>query len=192
MEMDRDAIDQLWQRIEAAWRRLSFPSGPDLAPGASEQAITALERLLDVTFPEDVRASYRRHDGGYSVELVSTMEVLPLGGIAEWWQILEELRHDDTWVGQAPYYFTEQVVRSGWQTGPIQPVWWHLRWIPLAADITGNLACLDLAPAAGGTVGQIIDRDHEAGPSRVLFPSFAGLLVAVAEQMERRIEQPAP
>src|SRR5262249_32779186 len=104
---------------------------------------------------------------------------------------LEQLRHEEDWAGQSPYYFTERVVRSGWQTGPIQPVWWHRRWIPFACDAAGNLSCLDLAPAAGGTVGQIIDWDHEAGPWRVLFPSFEGLLAALAEQVEHYSDLPA-
>jgi cell wall assembly regulator SMI1 len=75
-------------------------------------------------------------------------------------------------------------VRSGWHTGPIRPVWWHRRWIPFGEDSAGNLCCLDLAPASGGTVGQIIDWDHECGPSRVLFPGFHQLLGALAGQVE--------
>ena len=78
----------------------------------------------------------------------------------------------------------EEVVRAGWRTGPVQPVWWHHDWIPVAADRAGNLACLDLAPALGGTEGQIIDWDHECGPSRVLYPSLERLLAGVADQME--------
>lgn len=184
-----DAIDQLWERIEAGWRLNTPPFRPDLASGASVQAIEEVERVLEVTLPEDVRASYRRHDGGYAVDLVSgDMDVLPLAGIIEWWQILEELRHDEDWAGQPPHYFTEQAIRSGWQTGPIQPVWWHRRWIPFAHDATGNLSCVDLAPATGGAVGQIIDWDHEAGPSRVLFPSFERLLAAQAQQVESSID----
>lgn len=187
--MHQDTIDQLWQRIEAGWRLQTPPAESDLALGASEQAIEEVERLLGTILPQDVRASYRRHDGGYSVELVSEMDVFPLEGIAGCWHIMEELRHDADWVSQPLYYFTEEIVRSGWHTGSIQPVWWHRRWIPFAIDITGNLSCLDLAPAVGGTMGQIIDWDHEAGPSRVLFPSFERLLAALAEQVERRIVQ---
>jgi len=135
--------------------------------------------------PEEVRASYRRHDGGFRMRLVTDMEILPLAGIAENWQILEELLHDEEWAQQPPYYFSEEVlVRSTWRTGPIQPVWWSRHWIPFAADQAGNHACLDLVPAVGGMSGQIIDWDHECGPSRVLFPDFAHLLAAFADQLE--------
>lgn len=182
-----DAVALLWQRIEPRLQLQVLPSGRDFAPGASEQAIEEVERTVGAMLPADVRASYRRHDGGYSWKPVVAMDALPLTEIAEWWHILEELLHDEDWASQPPYYFSEEVVRSGWQTGPIQPVWWHRRWIPFAADRAGNLWCIDLAPAPGGTVGQIIDWDHECGPSRVLFPSFEHLLTTWAEQLESRM-----
>lgn len=180
-----DAIDQVWRQIETVLRLHVLATGPQLASGASERAIEQLESVLGVALPEDFRASYRRHDGGFTMRLASHMEILPLERIAETWQILEELLHDDEWARQPPYYFREEVVRSGWQAGPIQPIWWHRRWIPFGTDSAGNLSCLDLAPAPGGTAGQIIDWDHECGPSRVLFPGFWHLLAALADQIER-------
>lgn len=135
--------------------------------------------------PEDIRASYRRHNGGYEVQLVTPMKILPVEGTLEHWQILRELLDDDDWASQPPYYFTDEIVlRSGWQPGPIQPVWWHQRWVPFGMDNAGNHTCLDLAPAPGGAIGQILDWDHECGPSRVLFPSFHQLLTAFADQLE--------
>jgi cell wall assembly regulator SMI1 len=185
-----NTIDQLWRRIEASLRLQTPPTGPHLAPGTSKQAIEQLEGVLGGLLPEDFRASYRRHNGGFTMHLVTPMECLPIERIAQTWQLLEELLHDE-WAGQPPYYFTEEVVRSGWQTGPIQPVWWHRRWIPFGSDSAGNLACLDLTPAAGGTRGQILDWDHECGPSRVLFPTFQLLLAALADQMESSIDNQA-
>lgn len=179
-----DTIDRIWQRIEMSLRGRPPATRVPLSLGSSEQAIKQLQGMLGVTLPDTFRASWLRHDGGVALELVTPMTLLSLQGITDWWQILERLRQDPDWVGQPPYYFTEEVVGSGWQTGPVQPVWWHHDWIPVAADRAGNLACLDLAPAPGGTVGQIIDWDHECGPSRVLYPSFERLLAAVAEQVE--------
>ncbi len=180
-------IDSLWRRIELALTHSTPMLTSQPAPSASEQAIDNLERFIDVPLPEDVRTSYRRHDGNLWLQLVTEMNLLSLKDIAEWWRILEELRQDPTWVEQPPYYFSEEVVRNGWQTGPIQAVCWHQRWIPIASDRAGNLTCIDLAPAAGGTSGQIIDWDHECGPSRLLFPSFADLLAAGADQIERMV-----
>lgn len=179
-----DVIDQTWRRIETSLSVQTPTTLAQLAPGAAEQAIKELENIIGATLPQDFRVSYRRHDGGYTVNLVSPMEIMSLPGIADSWRMLEELLHDDQWARQEPYYFTGDSVKSGWQTGPIQPVWWNRRWIPFGSDSTGNLSCLDLDPAAGGTVGQIIDWDHECGPSRVLFPGFRELLEAFADQME--------
>ncbi|HEY7124008.1 MAG TPA: SMI1/KNR4 family protein [Ktedonobacterales bacterium] len=129
-------------------------------------------------------ASYLRHNGGYKFAPVVPMRALPVAEILDTWQMLRELLDDEEWAAQPPYYFTEEVLRLGEQPGPIQPVWWHPRWIPLAMDNAGNLTCLDMAPAPGGVVGQIIDWDHECGPSRVLFPNFHHLLRAFSEQLE--------
>lgn len=180
-----DQIDQLWQRIESYLSLQASSRALRLATGASDQALDRLEAELGMALPEEFCASYRRHDGGFTMHLVTSMEVLSLPGIAEAWQILKELLHDEEWAQQPPYYFSEDVVRSGWHTGPIQPVWWSRSWIPFAADRAGNHACLDLTPAGSGVSGQVIDWDHECGPSRVLFPEFAHLLAAFADQLER-------
>lgn len=187
-----ETIEELWQRIEAWMYRQAPQLWQQLAPGASEEAIMHLEDVLGVTLPEEFRASYRRHNGGYKMSLVTTMKILPIEGILENWQILRELLDDDDWASTPPYYFTDQrALRSGWQPGPIQPVWWHQRWIPFGEDNAGNLTCLDLAPAPGGAIGQILDWDHECGPSRVLFSSFHQFLRAFADQLENTPDEHA-
>src|SRR5262249_9624304 len=152
-----DQIDHLWRRIEARLALQASPTAPHLAAGSSEQALNRVEAELGIVLPEDVRASYRRHDGGFSLEPVIDMDMLPLTEMAEWWRTHEQLLHDARWASHPPYYFTDEVVRSGYQAGPGQPVWWHRQWIPFASELAGNLTCIDLAPATGGTVGQIID-----------------------------------
>ena len=187
-----ETIEGLWQRIET-WMHLHAQElWHQLAPGADEEEIKRLEHILDVTLPEEVRASYRWHNGGYRVQLVTHMRILPVEDIIKIWQMLRELLDDDDWASQPPHYFTNEIVlRSGWQPGPIQPVWWHQGWIPLGMDNAGNLSCLDLAPAPGGAVGQILDWDHECGPSQVLFSSFHQLLRAFADQLERTPDEQA-
>jgi len=179
-----DTIEGLWQRIED-WMRLHAPQRwQQLAPGADEEEIKRLEHTIDIALPEEVRASYLRHDGGYIIELVSQMEIMSVEAIVGIWQLYRELLDYDDWAATPPVYFTEERLRFGWKPGPIQPVWWHPRWIPFGEDVCGNLCCLDMAPAPGGAAGQILDWDHETGPSRVLFPSFQQLLGAFADQLE--------
>ena len=182
-----ETVDQLWQRLEVG---LPDVTGMSLAPGASLEAVTHVEQVLGVHLPDDVTVSYRRHNGGFPMQLATNMTILPLEDIVSSWQILEELRHDEAWASQPPYYFSEEALRLGPPSpGPIQPVWWYQGWIPIAADLGGNLSCVDLVPAPGGILGQIIDWDHECGPSRVLFPSFTHLLAALADEMEGRLDR---
>ena len=154
-----------------------------LRPGASEGEIQQAEVVMDITLPGDFKASCRIHNGGYVMDLVTEMTMLSLEDIVAEWQMFKELEEGETWSDAGiPYYFQEDGLE--WQTGPIQPVWWHQRWIPIGRDRAGNHCCLDLIPAQGGSVGQVIDRDHEVGPSRVLASSFLEVLSAFAQDLE--------
>ncbi len=177
-----DTMEAVWQQIED-WMSQHAPHLlQQLAPGADEEALKGLERDLGITLPDDMRASYLRHNGGHKIKLVTSMNILPVEGIIDNWQMLRELLDDEDWATLPPHYFVDE--GSGWETGPIQPVWWNARWVPVATDNAGNLTCVDLAPAPGGAVGQIIDWDHECGPSQTLFPSFLAMLRAYAKHLK--------
>jgi|SRR5579863_3120862 len=179
-----DTIQLLWQRIEA-WMNAQAPrSRQKLLPGASEMEIQLAETTMGCIFPEDFKASYRLHNGGYTIDMVTEMDILSLKDIIAEWLMLKELAEIGTWSDRVPYYFTGKVVQSGWQTGPIQPFWWNLHWIPFGRDRAGNVCCLDLTPAIGGIIGQIIDWDHEVGPSRVLASSILELLSTFVNDLE--------
>lgn len=180
-----DTIHFQWQRIET-WLRTHAPHAWQmLLPGVSEQEIQQAEIIMTAVLPEDFKASWRVHNGGYTINLVTRMKIFSLKEIVAEWQMYKELEEVETWSDAGtPYYFTEFVIRSGWQTGPIQPVWWHQNWIPFGSDRAGNNCCVDLFPTLGGAVGQIIDRDHETGPSRVLASSFLETLTTFANDLE--------
>jgi len=181
----RDTAQVLWQRIEGRLNLHAPHAWQMLRPSAQDQEIQQAEVAMDITLPEDFKASCRIHDGGYVLDLVTDMMMFSLEEIAAEWQMFQELEKVGTWSDAAPpYYFTERITRSGWQTGPIQPTWWHQCWVPIGRDRAGNHCCLDLAPAPGGFVGQVIDRDHETGPSRVLAPRFLDILSSFAQDME--------
>ena len=56
-------IDATWQRIET-WLVQNAPQiMQGLAPGATEEEIAAAEKIPGVALPEEVRDSYRIHDG---------------------------------------------------------------------------------------------------------------------------------
>src|SRR5438552_248526 len=103
-------LDQLWQRLEAS---VPAVTGEPPASGASLEAVTQVEQLLGIHLPDDVTASYRRHNGAFPMQLATNMTMLPLDDIVSWWQTLEALRHDETWASQPPYYFTQEALRLG-------------------------------------------------------------------------------
>jgi cell wall assembly regulator SMI1 len=66
----------------------------------------------------------------------------------------------------------------------IKDDWWNARWIPLTYDGSGNHDCLDLDPAPGGNVGQIIGMWHDDAHRALLAPSFTEWLKAFADDLE--------
>jgi cell wall assembly regulator SMI1 len=66
-----------------------------LLPGASETDIHQTEITLDITFPEDFKASYRFHNGGYMMRLVSEMQILPLEKLFRIGKYLKKSRKEE-------------------------------------------------------------------------------------------------
>lgn len=173
-----------WRRIEDYLSNYAPHACQMLRPSVSETDIHQAEITLGIVFPKDFKASYRLHNGGYTINLVTEMQIRPLEKIVSDWLTFKELEEFGTWDDLIPYYFTEGIIHSGWQTGPIQPQWWHPKWLPFGMDRAGNFCCLDLAPAPGGIIGQIIDWDHETGPSHILTSSFLDLLSTFVSDLE--------
>ncbi len=67
--------------------------------------------------------------------------------------------------------------------GPIKPIFWNPRRIYIT-DNSGNHLTLDLDPPEDGTYGQILDHDHEVGPTVVVAPSWSALLRQLVEDLE--------
>lgn len=175
-----DTIQSLWQRIEK-WVGIHAPGiWQELLPGASEADIRLAETVMEMTLPEDFKASYRLHNGGYTLDLITEMRVMPLQEIVTDWRMLKELLEVGNWDGYPPAISTQQ---EG-QTDAIQPTWWHLKRVPFGIDRAGNYCCLDLSPAPNGTIGQVIDWDHEIGPTSVTAASFHELLAIFADDLE--------
>jgi cell wall assembly regulator SMI1 len=193
----RETVQTLWQRIESWLSRHAPHAWQMLRPGASKAEIQQAEVTLGITLPEDFKASCRIHNGGYALNLATEtvmlpggyalnltteMTLLPLEEVVSTWQDLKDCLEDETWANTLPEHFKED--RSRWPTVPLQLVWWHPQWIPFGSDSAGNCCCLDLAPTKGGSVGQVIDWDHEVGPTEVLASSFLEVLSAFASDLE--------
>src|SRR2546421_31964 len=144
-------MQTVWKRIES-WLNGNAPEIlSDLLPGATGKKLRSTEKILGVEFPDDVKSSYRIHDGqqGQSSPLMGEWQLLSLEDMVSQWKIMKDLvdagKFDN--VTSAP-------------VGPVRADWWNLKWIPIAYNGAGDFYCLDLNPAPKGSIGQIISFWH--------------------------------
>jgi cell wall assembly regulator SMI1 len=135
-------MKRLFDRVHV-WVKKNAPHVREgFARGATQEQIRAAEREMGVSLPDDVRAAYRIHDG-FSP---------PAGG---GWCSLERMVR--TWRAlRAALDGGDFAANRGRPVGPVRPVWYHPAWIPIVDEGPNNHYCIDLAPAAGGHVGQVI------------------------------------
>lgn len=164
-------ITDLWEAIEGHYAAQG--ASRLLNPGASVQALDALEHSLGTSLPSALRESLSRHDGSSDSgwphgELLSIERML---GERDIWM---DLLRQGTFSELADFNAGHPEVQAGW---------WHAGWLPLDADGAGNGAFVDLAPGPLGTVGQVRDMDHEVGPG-VESQSLADYLQGALEALE--------
>jgi cell wall assembly regulator SMI1 len=172
-------MQSIWTKIES-WLGENAPHILNtLQPGATETEISELEARLSICFPEEVRASYRIHNGqsdedGSFSSFLYRYELLPLESIYRAWEINQEINqqmqirmaHEEDIDGQT----------SGDALNPL--------WIPLATDISGDHYCLDLSPDPKDGLGQIIKLDYEQDAYPVMSPSFHMWMGQFADALE--------
>ncbi len=163
-----------WDRIHF-WLRANAPHVlARLRPGATEEQIQAAEAELGVTFPESVRQTYLIHDGqNGSGGFMEGYEWLSLKGIVYQWRGWKDIVEAGDFEG----------IQSTPDPG-VSDECYNLGWIPLTHSGSGDHQCLDLAPAEGGTMGQVINFFHDDSTREALAPSFAAWLAAFADSLE--------
>ncbi len=147
---------------------------PRLQPGAWEEEIQVLEARLGIEFPQDVRESYRIHNGMFGEEGF-------ICGWSEFYPLEEIFTHWDCWTDmlEVGEFFDSKSTPKG----PIKTDWWNRKWIPLLGNGGGDHCCIDLDPAPEGQWGQVIAMWHETGAEDVLAPSFKNFLANFAEEL---------
>ena len=170
-----------WSRI-ADWLRSNRPElTPMLGTAASIEAILETEATIGGRLPETMRESYLLQDGfpygeqelpilpGHASE-GSGYCLLPIEGVAEEWTIWKDLIDDGTFKGE-----TSQ------PDAGITDRWWSDAWIPIGGNGAGDLLCIDLQPAEGGTVGQVIEAIHDDDDRKLLAASWPAYLETLAD-----------
>lgn len=168
------SINDQWERIEAAFTAAGIRHA--LNDPASPEAIDALESELGLTLPPELRESLERHDGTTDGDWPGGA-LLGVNGIQGEAKVRRELVEDNTFADAA-----DHDASNG--KGSIKPGWWNLGWIPLDADGGGNGKVVDADPGENGVVGQVLDMDHEVGPSGPYFGSVSDYLKDIADRIE--------
>lgn len=172
------SVAKSWERIERWIAANDTARKIVLSQGASDAQIRRAERLMRVRLPDDLRESYRRHDGSNAVWLFEQGFLLPLGGsnVAKEYMTVVGLWDKMRKVAERMEGERTQV------KGPIRAGWWREGWVPLTENWQGAFICLDLDPPKRGTVGQVFffcDDRRE-----FLEQSWAGLLARRAAEFE--------
>jgi cell wall assembly regulator SMI1 len=176
-------VPALWERIRRATLGLTH-GRPIAGNGASPSALAELEAAVGAKLPDDLRASYLLHNGQpqgapalfpheYG-DLGCGYWLLSVEGILRDWGVWKDLNDGGEFSGLTA--IPDEGVRSDW---------WHPGWLPIAADGGGDFLCVDLAPDAGGTMGQVIQMCHDDGKRPRLAASFAQVLAQLAEHYEK-------
>ena len=206
---DPAPVAESWRRIETWMLRHCPEVVAKLRPGVSEKHITAFEQAIGQKLPEDVRASYRIHEG---IALVPDEYVkMVTGG--------DEDADEPEFINSVFYDYGLDSIRDQTSCESILPNWQRsadyadfeddpdgspinfadyevfpedaiqLRhacrgWIPLYTSF-GNKLGIDLAPGPKGVVGQVIhfgtDEDEHKS---VLATSWAQFLEDYADELE--------
>lgn len=170
-------IASTWERIEAEIKRLKWAKSRKLNKGASTASLAKVEKTLGVSLPDEFRESYALHDGqdsGTPFLLGPSDEgycLLPLAQVLKEAKIWADLKDD----------FADEEVSAD---KGIRADWWNTKWLPIAGNGGGDFLCLDLAPAKGGQLGQIITMNHESPTRELWAKSFGEWLHSVAEQLK--------
>ncbi|MEU4097257.1 SMI1/KNR4 family protein [Streptomyces sp. NPDC026673] len=169
--MSAAAAEQAWDRIDV-WLAAHAPATfALLRPPASEEEVAAVQRRMGITFPPDLVATLRRHDGAAGDFSLPTQDrLLGTGGCEE---------------------------RSGFLRGMLTEVldedaddeeddgaYWHRHFVQFASYvITADGLTVDCRPGPSfGAVGRFFD---ESGTDFGHAPSLGAYLSDVADSLER-------
>lgn len=163
-----------WTRFEA-WLSEHWPEGlASLNPPATGKQIADLQEALGVTLPDDYVNCLKIHNGQSAdvgglfdcAEFLSTDEILAQ------WTVWKDLLDGGDFDG------IESAPANG-----IRNDWWNSRWIPFTHNGSGDHFCLDLAPDASGTPGQVITMWHDSEARELISSGFGNWFKAYTRRV---------
>ena len=174
------SIQTSWDKI-TRWFDANPPAIPDdaleLFGGATAREIKEAEQAMGMSLPEDVRESYRLHNGNRECQGLFIWG----GGLFSLERMVEAWRTCAEYVRSGAFPGVENLPDP---TGPVKKSWWNIKWIPII-DRGADYHVLDMDPAEGGHVGQVVQFFHETGADRVDAPSWQAYLSGYADGLEQ-------
>ncbi|KAF7353595.1 hypothetical protein MVEN_01043800 [Mycena venus] len=148
-----------WNRLRA-WLAREYPElGDTLNYGILPPDLAEIESHFGFELPPVVRESYLAVDGqeaesaaGCAEGLFFGLTLLPLEDVLEEWRFWREVDDDPSTGANVQLRDSMQSIPTGW----VRKEYSQRGWIPLIADKAGNYVGVDLNPAEGGSVGQVI------------------------------------
>jgi cell wall assembly regulator SMI1 len=191
-------MSDIWNRMERVLSVHAPPVLKSLRPPATAAQIADAEALLELRFPDEVRAAYLRHDGQVAG---ADWTYLPGAGTANDaisifhygfdWCNLEQLKtiwsrfFNGRWQsrennpGEFPAY------DPYWDGLAVKPLLWNRKWIPIGISTGMCIGYVDTDPAPAGVMGQmLIDLGTGADDGEAVAPSLNSYLTALLDALE--------
>lgn len=181
---------ETWNRLEA-WLQANTPWIYErLGPPATEEELRAAEEAMGWTLPEEFKESYRIHNGHIADHLWrkgrgAFWGIRPSGFLydAEDFKRLDLITDD--WRGLHRSRFPIVMEFPCNVEGPIKPESEYRSKIPIAS--AANLTYyLDMDPAEGGQVGQVIRYTYDDVRAIYVAPSYGSWLTMMAHALESK------
>lgn len=178
-----DTIETVWNRIDTWLARHAPAILSKLQPGATDEELRLTEAVMGIELPQEVRASYRVHNGCNGWPCIEHWRLVSLAEMSEIWQMMKGILDDQDPTNE--YFFGPQDGEILSEPFPLQVVWWHPKWIPLLEFGNGDGLYVDVAPGPTGHHGQLVSFwNEDAAMNDVVAPGWLAYLSAFADDLE--------
>lgn len=176
-------VSDSWRRLEA-WLTANVPEvAATLQAGCSKADLTAFEKDFSLSLPDDVKESFRIHNGQKRFTAAGPLAGEPLdpleavrSSLSCWRQLFEQEQQSDhdSGLGDRSTSYPPDAIRCEYATP---------NWIPLG-DWDGNCYGVDLNPGPNGIQGQVINFGRDEEKKYVLAVSWGHFLQDIADELE--------
>lgn len=135
--------------------------------------LAQLEGRIGAVLPDDFKQLYRCNNGFIPKVFANFFYGFPLFAIET---ILERQADLDTTGDGGPLRYADPGIKNDYT--------FALKRIPIGDDCATCLLCVDMDPAEGGTLGQVILIDYEMGVGLMLNTSVAELVAQFAQDLQ--------